>query len=137
MCSSDLDKRFKQKCPRKLEDLPREWCPLAVLRLKQIKNIKEEITEEVENKMPGCPFYISSQLSNYCFFVYESNNLDHSMSDLEIANLLGISIDAVKKAEQSAINKLKDNDSLVELKGHLNGESVISSVLNIEDELIY
>jgi hypothetical protein len=137
MCSGDLDKRFKEKCPRKLEKLPESWCPLAVMRLKYMKTIQGEISEDQETKIPGCPFYIANQLSNYCFFIYEAKNLDHPMSDLEIANLLGISVDAVKRAGHSGLEKIKNNSSITELKEALKGESCLDLPIAIEDELIY
>ena len=38
------------RCPRKLKQLPRAWCPLAVLKLKALRNAERELTEEEENK---------------------------------------------------------------------------------------
>ena len=42
-----------QRCPRKLDELPCEFCPLAVLRLKALRNSDKEFTEDEEAKLPG------------------------------------------------------------------------------------
>lgn len=109
-----MDKR----CPRRLEMMPENWCPLAVLRLKAIRNAGRELTEEEEALLPGCPWAIDHQLAHYCFFQYLAEyTSDKSISDIELAALLNVSVDTVKKIEKSAITKMRNHDSLSNLKG--------------------
>ncbi len=106
-----MDKR----CPRQLTDKPDAPCPLAVLRLKALRNAGRELTEEEEDKLPGCPFAIKSQLSHYCFFKMASDLLNESpMSDIEVANAMCLSVDTVRKLEKQAFNKLKAAGHLID-----------------------
>jgi hypothetical protein len=133
----DLDKRFKARCPRQLKALPDTWCPLAVLRLKTIKALGREPTEDEEARMPGCPWAIAHQLSGYCWFKYEAHFMyDSPSSDLDIAALLQISVDTVKKTSEKSIAKLQDKTSVAELKSLFNDESVIEDS-SISDDSIY
>lgn len=113
-CRSKMDKR----CPRQLEDMPETWCPLAVLRLKHIRNAGRELTEEEESKLPGCPWAVDHQMSNYCFFKYLSEFAeDKTPSDIELAALLNVSVETVKKIEKTALAKLREHQSFRDLKG--------------------
>ena len=115
-----MDKR----CPRRLEEMPDSWCPLAVLRLKAIRNAGRELTEEEESLLPGCPWAVDHQLAHYCFFEYLANfTSDKSVSDIELAALLNVSVDTVKKIEKSALTKMRDHESFSTLKG--GGEPVV------------
>lgn len=98
------------RCPRKLDELPCEFCPLAVLRLKALRNSKEELTEEEENLLPGCPWAVNHQMSNYCFFNYLKDYLNDAPSDKEIAHMNNVSVETVKKVEKEAIAKVKELD---------------------------
>ena len=96
------------RCPRKLDELPCEFCPLAVLRLKALRNSDKELTEAEEAKLPGCPWAVNHQMSNYCFFNYLKDYLNDSPSDKEIAHMNNVSLETVKKIEKEAMNKIKD-----------------------------
>lgn len=112
--SCKMDKR----CPRKLETTPDTWCPLAVLRLKAIRNAGRELSEEEEALLPGCQWAIDHQLAHYCFFNYLANfTSDKSISDIELAALLNVSVDTIKKIEKSALSKMRDHESFSALKG--------------------
>jgi hypothetical protein len=105
-----------QRCPRKLKYLPDTWCPLSVLRIKMIRLAGRELTEDEENMLPGCPWQISSQLSNYCFFNYVQLHLpENTMSDAEIAHLLNFSIDTVKRLNRVGFKKIKNSAMCQEL----------------------
>ena len=95
------------RCPRKLEELPCEYCPLAVLRLKALRNNSEELTEDQESLLPGCPWAVNHQMSNYCFFNYIAEYLNIAPSDKEIAHMNNISVDTVKDTIKGALEKVK------------------------------
>jgi hypothetical protein len=98
------------RCPRKLENLPCEFCPLAVLRLKALRNSEDELSEQEENLLPGCPWAINHQMSNYCFFKYIADYLHNAPSDKEIAHMNNISVDTVKNTVSGALEKVKNFD---------------------------
>ena len=125
------------RCPRKLKDYPEEWCSLAVLRLKALRNADRELTEEEENNCPGCPWAVSHQLSSYCFFKYARDYLDSSrqVSDVEIASLNSVSIDTVKKIEKEALNKVKSSEMIKNIKKLYDNNEVLAS--NREDDAEY
>ena len=108
MNSINKDRKMDSRCPRKLKELPCEFCPLAVLRLKALRNSEEEFTEEEEALLPGCPWAINHQMSNYCFFKYSKDYLSNTPSDKEIAHMNNVSVDTIKQVEKQAINKIKD-----------------------------
>lgn len=119
--SSKMDPR----CPRHLEAMPDSWCPLAVLRLKAIRQAGRELTESEEAVLPGCPWAIDHQLAHYCFFEYLLKyTSEKSISDLELAALLNVSVDTVKKIEKGALTKMREHDSFAALKQ--DGEPVVS-----------
>ena len=104
------------RCPRKLEELPCEACPLAVLRLKALRNAGRELSEAEEASLPGCPYAVLHQMSNYCFFNYTKDYLNDSPSDKEIAHINSISVDTVKKITNDVLAKLKNKNTIKELK---------------------
>ena len=110
--------KMDSRCPRQLEELPETWCPLSVLRLKAMRTAGRELTEEEESLLPGCPWCVDHQLSNYCFFKYIADFTGQKApSDMEIASLLNVSVDTVKKIEKTAINKFRNTpefDDLIE-----------------------
>lgn len=119
------ESKMDQRCPRRLESMPDSWCPLAVMRLKAIRNAGRELTEEEESLLPGCPWAIDHQLAHYCFFEYLSKfTSDKSISDIELASLLNVSVDTIKKIEKTAISKMREHKSFSDLKS--NGEPVVN-----------
>lgn len=119
--ASKMDKR----CPRRLEEMPDSWCPLAVMRLKAIRNAGRELTEDEEALLPGCPWAVDHQLAHYCFFEYLSKfTTEKSISDIELASLLNVSVDTIKKIEKTALTKMRDHKSFSDLKS--GGEPVVS-----------
>lgn len=130
--------RFKCKCPRKLESLPTEWCPLAVLRLKTLRSAKKELSEAEEAKLPGCAWAIDDQMSGYCWFVYEAYNMpENPISDIDIAAMLHVSVDTVKKTADSAMQKIRSIKEIKEIKRLHSEEPVVSDGLSVSDETIY
>lgn len=111
--NNKLKHKMDSRCPRQLENCPGTWCPLAVLRLKALRNAGRELTEEEENKLPGCCWAVDHQLANYCFFNFISEYVnDKTLSDMEIASLMNVSTDTVKKIEKTALNKFKESEEL-------------------------
>lgn len=132
------DDKMDKRCPRALEKLPCEWCPLAVMRLRAIRTAGKELTEEEENKLSGCPWAVNHQFANYCFFKYiKQFTGDKPLSDMEIASLNCISVEAVKKTEKIGLNKIREATQFKELKESLDGESVVSEHFTDEDYKIY
>jgi hypothetical protein len=118
---SKMDKR----CPRQLQETPDSWCPLAVLRLKAIRNAGRELTEEEESKLPGCQYAVDHQLAHYCFFGYLSKyTSEKTISDVELAALLNVSVDTIKKIEKNAIIKMREHSTFSNLKS--DGEPVVT-----------
>jgi hypothetical protein len=114
-----------RRCPRNLRYHPDSWCPLAVVRLKRLRSEDRELTEEEENKLPGCAWAVSHQMSNYCFFKYAAEYLDHALSDVEVAHLNNLSQATVKKTERVALEKIRKDKSMIELKTLYEGQQII------------
>ena len=113
-----------ERCPRRLEEMPEDWCPLAVMRLKAIRNAGRELTEEEEALLPGCPWAVDHQLAHYCFFEYLTKfTSEKSVSDIELAALLNVSVDTVKKIEKQALTKMREHKSFSSLKA--DGEPLV------------
>lgn len=128
-CSMD------KRCPRHLEGMPDSWCPLAVLRLKAIRNAGRELSEEEESKLPGCPWSVDHQLSHYCFFKYLSEyTQDKPVSDIELAALLNVSVDTVKKIEKNALIKMRESSTFSSMK---SGTEQVVPESSPEDYKIY
>ena len=129
-----MDKR----CPRGLKCLPTEWCSLAVMRLRAIRTAGKELSEEEESKLPGCAWSVNHQLANYCFFKYiQDYTEDKPPSDVEVASLNCISVDAVKKTEKVALAKIREAEQFKSLKENMEGESVVSDAPSDDDYRIY
>ena len=117
-----MQKKLKQpnnidsRCPRQLEELPDSWCPLAVLRLKALRNAEDELSEEQEMKLPGCPWAINHQLAGYCFFKYMHLYTDNAVpSESDIAHFLNVSVDTVRKIQKDAIDKIRNTPAFKEI----------------------
>jgi len=117
--------KMDPRCPRRLEEMPDSWCPLAVLRLKAIRNAGRELTEEEEALLPGCPWAIDHQLAHYCFFKYLAEyTSEKSVSDIELAALLNVSVETIKKIEKTGLTKMREHKSFADLKS--DGSAVVS-----------
>jgi len=113
------------RCPRRLEEMPDSWCPLAVLRLKAIRNAGRELTEEEEALLPGCPWAIDHQLAHYCFFKYLTEyTSEKSVSDIELAALLNVSVETIKKIEKTGLTRMREHKSFADLKS--DGSAIVS-----------
>lgn len=131
--------KMDNRCPRKLEEHPDEFCPLAVMRLKAIRNAGKELSEEEESLLPGCPWAVNHQLANYCFFKFVNDYAgDKPLSDVEIAALNNISVESVKQTEKSALTKVRLAEEFVEIKEAHDDEQVVQESLDsTEDYKIY
>lgn len=123
----DKSSKFDKRCPRSLSNAPDSYCPLAVQRLKAIRHVGRELTEEEESLLPGCPWSISHQLSNYCFFKFikDFSPDDKPLSDMEIAHFCSISTDTVKKIEKKAISKMRETSDFKEIIDNADGEQIM------------
>ena len=110
------DRKMDSRCPRKLDELPCEYCPLAVLRLKALRNSDDELTEDQEAKLPGCPWAVNHQMSNYCFFSYIKEYLNNAPSDKEIAHMNNVSVETVKEITKDALDQIKEFELIKDLK---------------------
>jgi hypothetical protein len=129
-----MDKR----CPRQLAEHPDAFCPLAVLRLKAIRNAGRELTEEEEALLPGCPWAVNHQMSNYCFFKYMVEYGEgNSASDMEIAATLAISVDTVKKTEKASLNKIRSAEEIQAIKEAAGDGPVLTDSASDDDYEIY
>lgn len=135
---SDKDNEMDSRCPRALEDMPKEWCPLAVMRLRAIRTAGRELTEEEEAALPGCPWAVNHQLANYCFFKYISEYAgDKPPSDVEVASLNCVSVETVKKTEKTALAKIREREEFKSLKENMDGDSVVEEHVTDDDYKIY
>jgi len=137
MKKPEENSRFKSKCPRKLDSLPSTWCPLGALRMKAVRSLVKEPSQEEEAGLPGCPHAVSHQFSNYCWFKYESEHINgDGCSDQEIASLLGLTPETVKKTAQTALDKIKKNEFILDLKKHHGSDPIVEDSTP-EDVYIY
>lgn len=121
--------KMDERCPRQLSYHPDEWCDLAVIRLKALRNAGRELTEEEESNCPGCPWAISHQLAGYCFFKYASDYLpDSSPSDIEIAYANSLSVETIKKVEKKALEKIKKSKMIKDMKESYRDEGIFDTL---------
>ncbi len=117
--------KMDNRCPRMLDTMPEEFCPLAVMRLRAIRTAGRELTEEEENALPGCPWAVNSQTANYCFFKHiDEFASEQTLSDVEVAALNCLSVDTVKKVEKEAMTKIRNREEFANLRKDLDGESI-------------
>ena len=102
--------KLDPRCPRKLTEYPDKWCPLAVLRLKALRNAGQELTEKEEARLPGCPWAVNHQLACYCFFSYVNQYMDCSKppSEAEVAHMLNVTPDMVKRTQKRGVDKIRN-----------------------------
>jgi hypothetical protein len=106
------------RCPRKLNCLPDSWCALAVQRLKAQRHAGRELTEEEESKLPGCPWAVSHQMANYCFFKLMADQMPdlRELSTMEIAHFNNVSVDTVNKTEKQALKKIRKSSTFKDIE---------------------
>lgn len=122
----------------KIEHHPESYCPLAVMRLKALRNAGRELTEEEESKLPGCPWAVNHQMSNYCFFKYMAEyGIDKQTSEMEVAAMNNLSVETVKKIEKTGLAKMRDNEVFSSIKGPSDTEAVMPDTSLNEDYKIY
>ena len=133
-----LRERFKSRCVLKRDELPKTWCPSAVNRLKWIRGLGHEPSEEEEATAAFCPWAIDNQLAGYCWFRYEAQQMsENAVPDNDIAAALNISVDTVKKTTDRAIAKIKDSKEIKEIRDNYGTEAVISQDYSRDDETVY
>lgn len=117
------------RCPRKLEHHPDSYCPLAVLRLKQLRQAGSELSEEEESKLSGCCWAVNHQMSCYCFFKYACDYLDgnDTPSEVEIAHMNSLSVESVKKVYKDGLEKVKSSDMITQISEHYQDDEVIDN----------
>lgn len=133
--SEKQQKKMDSRCLMKLDNLPTNYCPLAVQRLKALRHAGKELTEEEEAKIPGCPWAVSHQLANYCFFKLVEDFLpeEKSFSDMEIAHFLSVSTDTVKKVEKKALQRIKSSPIFKEIIDTHNGDQIMEEVIDFRE----
>lgn len=123
------DSKMDSRCPRKLKEFPANFCPLAVLRLKALRNAGKELTEQEEAKLPGCEFALAHQMANYCFFDFMANHYPFKpISDMDIAHYCCVSAETVKKVEKEAILKLRKSSSIQEITDLYETDRVMEDI---------
>ena len=114
------------RCHRGLVGPLQSFCPMAVMRLKAMRNSGRELTEEEENRLPGGPWAINDQLSNYCFFSFIADHApEKTITDPEMAAFLGISQDTVKKVEKAALIKMRQHETFEEIVETYDGDTIM------------
>lgn len=120
-----MSSKMDERCPRRLTNMPDSFCPLAVQRLRAIRTVGKELTEEEESKLGGCCWAVNSQTANYCFFKHiDEFSSNQTLSDVEVAALNCLSVETVKKVEKEAMNKIKNCKEFAGLGKQLDGESI-------------
>jgi hypothetical protein len=123
-------KKIDQRCLRNLDSMPETWCALAVQRLKALRHAGKELTEEEEEKLPGCKYAVNHQLANYCFFKLVEDFIpeDHNFSDMEVAHFLNVSIDTIKKVEKKAVQRMRDSHTFKEIIDIHDGDQIMEDL---------
>lgn len=124
---SDQQTPMDPRCPRQLTHLPDSYCPLAVQRLKALRHAGKELSEDEENMLPGCTWCIGHQLANYCFFKFIGDFTpdDKSLSDMEIAHFMSLSVDTVKKVEKRALHKIREGEAFKEIIDNYGNDAIM------------
>jgi len=133
--SEKPNKKMDSRCPRKLDELPCDWCPLAVQRLKALRHASRELLEEEEEKLSGCKYAVNHQLANYCFFNLVETYIpdDRGFSDMEIAHFLNVSVDTIKKAEKRAVQKMRDSSTFKEIIDIHGGDQIMEDAVDFKE----
>ena len=125
---SAIPQEMDKRCFLGLSCMPEDICYAAVRRLHAIKTAGRELTEEEISVLPGCPWAIQHQKSHYCFFKYAKEYIGETTpSDQEIAHIIRCSLEDVKKAERSAILKVKSSDMIQHFKANFADCEVVEA----------
>lgn len=117
----DRTSKFYDVCPRQLDCLPCEACPLALDRINAIKAESAAERKQNHDAEPnvGCPWFIASSDHNYCFWSYNESLGNDPASDREISDLLLMSKATLTQEYTDAISKLtliKDSQLIQDLR---------------------
>jgi hypothetical protein len=112
-----------------------------VTRLKAIRAARAEgkvLTQEEEAKLPGCPWAIKSQMSGYCWYIYEAIAMpEHPTLDADIAAILDIPVEQVKSAAEAGSSKIVLNPDTADIRETLKSDVSANARLSLEDEYVY
>ena len=121
-------KEMDDRCLLGLHSMPENICYAAVRRLQAIKTAGKQLTEEEVSVLPGCPWAIQHQRSHYCFFKYLKDYIkENPPSEQEMAHMLHCSIEDVKKAERSAMSKVKSSRFIDSLKNNFDSCEIVDA----------
>lgn len=133
---SEID-RFHDCCPLKLKRFPEEICELGLQRARWTKDHTGYLAFE-EKQAPGCVWGIPTEdKHSYCFFKFMADSEGKQFDENEIANLLGLSKDQIKKIIETATIKLKNTEIVKELKDLHDSGGLFTEESSQNEEDIY
>ena len=112
------------RCPRKLKHPPQEFCPAAIQHLRWRESLGREPTEQEEVSAPGCFWSVRSHDDMFCFFKSISYEKE-SLTDSQIAHMVGVSEITIKKTREKALVKLANLPDFKEMKELYAGEPIV------------
>jgi len=115
---------MNSRCPRKLKHPPQEFCPAAIQRLRWRESLGREPTEQEETSAPGCSWSVRSHDDMFCFFKSISYEKE-SLTDSQIAHMVGVSEITVKKTRERALAKLANLPVFKEMAELYDGEAIV------------
>ncbi len=131
------------RCIRRLKNLPQEFCPAAIARLRWREefdsssgNKRKEPTEQEEANAPGCPWAVKSHQDMFCFFKAVSDSSE-CYTDAQIAHMLDLKEMTIKRIRKRAMAKIADRKELKEIRDLYAGEPIVQDRLYdpYEDQL--
>jgi len=129
--------RFKDCCPRKLEKLPDAICPFGLQRARWTRDNAGYLPFQ-EKIASGCTWGILTEdKHSYCFFKLMALTDGQAFSEQEMALLLGLSKEQIKKIQETAIKKLIKEPLIIELKALHKEGGLFDDVPDISDQDIY
>jgi hypothetical protein len=111
--------KFKGVCPRELDSLPTDPCPLALECINSVKaeGVDKKKVKETE-PTSGCPWFVASADYNYCFWSFYQD-MDEAVPEKTINDLLLINKPTQEFIVKTAVDKLilqKDSSEMQEFK---------------------
>lgn len=128
--------KFCQRCPRKLNNLTTEPCPMALERI----NARLADRRADEDSLPGCSWAINSAEYNYCFWNLAQELEGDPLTDKQICQLLNISPTTLDKIWNSILTKLRSRQhepeiqDWIELLKHRVERSHVDDTIYMPDE---